>query len=279
MRPAIRTRRLVTVLLAVLAAYFLMPLYWLVVAATKSTGDLINSSPLWFANPQLFTNLGELFSFGGGIFWRWVLNSVVYAGVGALGATLISACAGYALAKCAFRGREALFNVILAGVLLPMTALGLPLFLLMSKLGLANTYWAVLLPSLVSPFGVYLSRVYAATVPDDVLDAARSDGAGEWRIFAKIVLRIMSPALVTIFLFQFVAIWNNYFLPLVMLSDNQLYPITLGLTSWQGFADRQPILQTLTVVGALVSVIPLIVLSGALQRFWRAGLTEGSVRE
>ncbi|GAA2850490.1 hypothetical protein GCM10020220_044840 [Nonomuraea rubra] len=142
MRPAIRTRRLVTVLLAVLAAYFLMPLYWLVVAATKSTGDLINSSPLWFANPQLFTNLGELFSFGGGIFWRWVLNSVVYAGVGALGATLISACAGYALAKCAFRGREALFNVILAGVLLPMTALGLPLFLLMSKLGLANTYWA-----------------------------------------------------------------------------------------------------------------------------------------
>ncbi|MFB4272736.1 carbohydrate ABC transporter permease [Nonomuraea sp. GTA35] len=241
MRTAIRTRRLVTVLPAVLAASFLMPLYWLVVAATKSTGDLINSSPLWFANPQLFTNPGELVSFGDGIFWRWVLNSLVHAGVGALGATFISACAGYALAKCQFRGREALFNVILAGV--------------------------------------YLSRVYATTVPDDVLDAARSDGAGEWRIFVRIVLRIMSPALVTIFLFQFVAIWNNCFLPLVMLSDNHLYPITLGLTSWQGFADRQPILQTLTVVGALVSVIPLIVLSGALQRFWRAGLTEGSVRE
>ncbi|PZG15719.1 carbohydrate ABC transporter permease [Nonomuraea aridisoli] len=179
----------------------------------------------------------------------------------------------------AFRGREALFNVVLAGVLLPMTALGLPLFLLMSELGLANTYWAVLLSSLVSPFGVYLSRVYAATVPDDVLDAARSDGAGEWRIFLRIVPRIMSPALVTIFLFQFVAIWNNSFLPLVMLSDNSLYPITLGLTSWQGFADRQPILQTLTVVGSMVAVIPLIVLSGALKRFWRAGLTEGSVRE
>ncbi|TDD49062.1 carbohydrate ABC transporter permease [Nonomuraea terrae] len=268
-------RWLVTVLMAVLAAYFLMPLYWLIVASTKSTGGLINSAPLWFADPQLATNLGDLMSFGGGIFWRWILNSVVYAGVGAIGATFISACAGYALTKCAFRGREALFNVVLAGVLLPMTALGLPLFLLMSELGLANTYWAVLLPSLVSPFGVYLSRVYASTVPDDVLDAARSDGAGEWRIF----LRIMSPALVTIFLFQFVAIWNNYFLPLVMLADNSLYPITLGLTSRQGFADRQPILQTLTVVGSTVAVIPLIVLSGALQRFWRAGLTDGSVRE
>jgi multiple sugar transport system permease protein len=130
---------------------------------------------LWFADPRLPANLGDLFSFGGGIFWRWVLNSVVYSGVGALGASFISACAGYALAKCEFRGREALFDVILAGFLLPMTALGLPLFLLMSKLGLANTYAAVLLPSLVSPFGVYLSRAYAATVPDDVLDAARSD--------------------------------------------------------------------------------------------------------
>ncbi|MER6943204.1 carbohydrate ABC transporter permease [Nonomuraea sp. NPDC000554] len=275
----VSTRWLVTVLLTVLAGYFLLPLYWLVVAATKSTGDLINSSPLGFTNPQLWTNLGDLVSFGDGIFWRWIGNSLVYAGLGAAGATLISACAGYALAKCDFRGREALFNVVLAGVLMPMTALGLPLFLLMSKAGLANSYWAVLLPSLVSPFGVYLSRVYAATVPDDVLDAARSDGAGEWRIFATIALRIMSPAMVTIFLFQFVAIWNNYFLPLVMLSDSHLYPITLGLTSWQGFADRQPILQTLTVVGSFVSVIPLLVLSGALQRFWRAGLTEGSVRE
>ncbi|NUS05613.1 MAG: carbohydrate ABC transporter permease [Nonomuraea sp.] len=274
-----RRRWLVTVLLAVAAGYFLLPLYWLVVAATKSTGDLINSGPLWFADPRPLANLGELFSFGDGIFGRWVLNSLLYAGAGALGATLIAACAGYALAKCAFRGREVLFNVILAGVLLPMTALGLPLFLLMSRLGLANTYWAVLLPSLVSPFGVYLSRVYAETVPDDVLDAARSDGAGEWRIFVRIVLKIMSPALVTIFLFQFVAIWTNYFLPLVMLSDPGLYPVTLGLTSWQGFADRQPVLQTLVVVGSLVSVVPLIVLSGALQRFWRTGLTEGAVRE
>ncbi|MGP3937492.1 carbohydrate ABC transporter permease [Nonomuraea sp. KM88] len=275
----ISLRWLTTVLLLVLAAYFLLPLYWLIVAATKNTGDLINSSPLWFANPQLWTNLGDLFSFSDGIYLRWILNSLIYSGLGAAGATLVAACAGYAMAKCEFRGREALFNVILAGVLLPTTAIGLPLFLLMSDAGLANTYWAVLLPSLVSPFGVYLSRVYAATVPDDVLDAARADGAGEWRIFLTIALKIMSPALVTIFLFQFIGIWNNYFLPLVMLSDSSLYPLTLGLTSWQGFADREPILQTLVVVGSFVSVIPLIVLSGALQRFWRAGLTEGSVRE
>ncbi|WP_328807993.1 carbohydrate ABC transporter permease [Nonomuraea antri] len=275
---AVRPRWLVTVLLLVLAGYFLLPLYWLAVAATKDTGGLIGSAPLWFSEPRLAANLGELVTFGDGIFGRWTLNSLLYAGAGALGATLISACAGYALAKCEFRGKEALFNVILAGVLLPMTALGLPLFLLMSRLGLADTYWAVLLPSLVSPFGVYLSRVYAATVPDEVLESARSEGAGEWRIFFTIAAKIMAPALVTIFLFQFVAIWNNYFLPLVMLADPELFPITLGLTGWRGFADRQPILQTLTVTGAFVSVVPLIVLSAALQRFWRAGLTEGAVR-
>jgi len=170
-------------------------------------------------------------------------------------------------------------TVILAGVLIPGTALALPLFLMFSKAGLANTYGAVLLPSIVSPFGVYLCRMYAATtVPDELLESARIDGAGERRIFTTLVLRIMTPALVTIFLFQFVGIWNNYFLPLVMLSDPKLYPITLGLTSWQSFADRQPELYQLTVGGAFLSVLPLMVAIVVLQRFWRGGLTEGSLK-
>jgi len=158
-------------------------------------------------------------------------------------------------------------------------AAALPLFLMFSKMGLANTYWAVLLPSVVSPFGVYLCRMYAATtVPDELLESARIDGAGERRIFTTLVLRIMSPALVTIFLFQFVGIWNNYFLPLVMLSDPKLYPITLGLTSWHSFADRQPELYQLTVGGAFLSVLPLMAAIVVLQRFWRGGLTEGSLK-
>ena len=132
--------------------------------------------------------------------------------------------------------------MVLAGVLIPGTALALPLYLLFSAMGLANTYWAVLIPSTVSPFGVYLCRIYAAAaVPDALLEAARIDGAGEARIFGGLGLRLMTPALVTVFLFQFVHIWNNYFLPLVMLSDSGLYPIKLGLTSWTGYADRQPV--------------------------------------
>ena len=191
----------------------------------------------------------------------------------------LSAAAGYALAKFSFRGKEAVFNAVLGGVLVPATALALPLYLMFSSAGLANTYWAVLLPSLVNPFGVYLLRIYtAAAVPDDLLEAARIDGASEARTFFSVVLRVITPGLVTVFLFQFVGIWNNYFLPLVMLSDPKLYPITLGLTSWQSFSDRQPELYQLTIGGAFVSVIPLMIVTAVLQRYWRAGLTQGSVK-
>ena len=274
-----RSRILVTALLVVAALYFLVPVYWLMVAATKSTGDLFGSFGLWFANPRLLYNLGNVFTYDNGVYVRWALNSVLYAGVGALVATGFAAMAGYALAKYRFRGNQAVFNIILAGVLVPGTALALPLYLLFSKFGLANTYWAVLLPSFVSPFGVYLCTIYArAAVPDQLLEAARIDGAGEWRTFRVVALRIMTPALVTIFLFQFVGIWNNYFLPLVMLSDPKLYPITLGLTAWQSHADRQPELYQLTIGGAALSVIPLMVAMVVLQRFWRSGLTQGGVK-
>lgn len=275
----LRSRILVVGALAVAAVYFLLPVYWVVVAASKSTGDLFGTSGLWFANPRLLDNLQNVFTFQDGIYLRWTLNSVIYAGGGALIATFVSAMAGYGLAKFWFRGRDAVFNLILAGVFLPMTALALPLYLMISKVELANTYWSVLLPSIVSPFGVYLCRIYAAAaVPDDLLEAARIDGAGEFRVFATVALRIMSPALITIFLFQFVGIWNNYFLPLVMLSDQNLYPITLGLTSWYTFADRQPELYQLTIGGAFVSIVPLMIAMVVLQRFWRTGLTQGSVK-
>jgi multiple sugar transport system permease protein len=277
--PSLRSRILVTSALCVAAIYFLLPVYWLAIAATKTTGDLFGSFGLWFADPQPIANLRRVFTYDGGIYLRWAANSVVYAGAGALAATLLAAAAGYALAKYRFGGREALFNAILAGVLVPMTALALPLYLLFTRVGLANSYLAVLIPSAVSPFGVYLCRIYAeAAVPDEVIEAARIDGAGELTVFRVLALRIMTPALVTVFLFQFVGIWNNYFLPLVMLSNAELYPITLGLTAWQGFADRQPILYQLTVGGSFVSVVPLMIAILVLQRYWRTGLTEGSVK-
>jgi len=273
------SRIVLTAVLAVAAIYFLFPVYWLVVASTKSTGDLFGSSGFVLDHPHLWRNIKDVVSYNGGIYLRWVVNSLLYSGVGAVVATVFATAGGYCLAKFSFRGREGLFNVFLAGVMIPGTALALPLFLLMSKLGLVNTYWAVLLPSLVSPFGVYLGRIYAtAAVPDSLLEAARLDGAGEFRIFSTIVFRLMMPAAVTVLLFQFIGIWNNYFLPLVMLSNPRLYPITLGLVSWQSVSDRHPELYQLTIGGSLLSVIPLMIAIISLQRFWRAGLTEGSVK-
>ncbi|MGP3924153.1 carbohydrate ABC transporter permease [Streptomyces sp. 8N616] len=277
--PPLRYRIITRSLLAVAAVYFLVPVYWLVVSATKSSEDLFGSFGFWFADPHPLRYLGDLLAYDDGIYVRWFGNSLLYAGVGAVAATLLSAAAGYALAKFPFPGREGIFNLVLAGVLIPGTALALPLYLLFSEMGLANTYWAVLIPSVVSPFGVYLCRIYAAAaVPESLLEAARIDGAGEGRIFATLALRLMTPALVTVFLFQFVHIWNNFFLPLVMLSDSDLYPIQLGLTGWQGYADRQPVLYQYTVGGAFLSVLPLMILMGVLQRYWRTGLTEGSVK-
>lgn len=168
-------RILLPVGLGVAAIYFLFPVYWLVIAATKSTGSLFGSSGFVLSDPQLIQNLSNVLSYNGGIYLRWGLNSILYSGVGALVATLLSMSAGYCLAKFVFRGRDFWFNVILAGVMIPGTALALPLFLMMSQLGLVNTYWAVLIPSLVSPFGVYLGRIYAtAAVPDTLLEKSEA---------------------------------------------------------------------------------------------------------
>jgi multiple sugar transport system permease protein len=232
------------VFLVLMAGYFLMPVYWLLVNATKSQRDLVTTNGFAFADVQLGRNLADLFARDDGVFGRW-----------------------------------ALIGFALGGVLVPATALALPLFLMFAGVGLTNTYWAVLLPSIVSPFGVYLSRVYAsASVPDELIDAGRMDGAGELRIFFTVAVRLMAPALVTVFLFQFVAIWNNFLLPLIMLQDSSLYPITYGLYLWASQVSRDPALQVLAIVGSLVSVIPLIITFVSLQRFWRSGLAAGSVK-
>jgi multiple sugar transport system permease protein len=186
--------------------------------------------------------------------------------------------AGYALAKYAFRGRDVVFNVILGAVLVPASMFALPLYLMFSATDLVNTYWAVLLPSIVSPFGVYLSRIYAAaSVPDELIEAGRVDGASEARIFWRLAAPVMSPALVTVFLFQFVSSWNNYLLPVLMLSDDRLQPVTVGLANWRAeFNNGVP--YNVTITGAALSLVPLLAAFLSLQHFWRSGLTAGSVK-
>ncbi|MFJ6079955.1 carbohydrate ABC transporter permease [Streptomyces sp. NPDC092369] len=281
-------RRSTPLTIAMLAAlaYFLLPLFWLLVASTKSTQDLFNTFGLWFSHaPQLLSNIKATFTQDDGVYGRWLLNTVLYAGVSALGAALLAAAAGYGFAKYRFRGHGAAFKLVLGAIMIPTTALAIPTYLLFAKAGLVNTPWAVILPSLISPFGLYLMRIYAEdAVPDSLIEAARMDGAGEFRIFTTIALRLLAPGLVTVILFTLVATWNNYFLPLIMLNDPNLYPITVGLARWadqaqNGGAGASSDMLALVVTGSLISILPLVAAFLLLQRYWQSGLATGGVKQ
>lgn len=275
-----RTRYLPTAILLIGALYCLLPVAWVVIAATKGPGDLFTTFSFWPSfNGGFGYNISHLLEFRDGIFWKWAGNSLLYAGAGSLLSVAISVTAGYALAKYRFRGRETLFRCILAGVLVPQITLAVPQYLLMSKLGLVNSYWSVLLPSIISPYCIYLSRIYAAAVvSDDMLEAGRIDGAGEYRLAWSIGIPPMIPGMVTIFLLQFVAIWNNFLLPYIMISDDRHFPMTVGLFSMLNQGASQPALYSLVIMGAFLSVLPLIALFLFLQRYWRIDLVSGAVK-
>jgi multiple sugar transport system permease protein len=271
-----------TLFMLVFLVYFLMPLTWLVIASSKSIDDLFDSFGLWFAHFNLIDNVKDTFTKDDGIYGTWLRNTLLYSAVSAIGAALLAAAAGYGFAKFAFRGKEALFWLVLGSVMVPTTALAIPTYLMFSELGLVNSPLSIILPSLVSPFGIYLMRIYAeASVPSDLIEAARIDGAGELRIFRQIAFRLMVPGFVTVLLFTLVATWNNYFLPLVMLSEPRWYPLTVGLAQWNDQANASggsTAAFNLVITGSLISIVPLIVAFLFLQRFWQSGLSAGSVK-
>ncbi len=264
-------------------AYFIVPIIWVFVNSTKNNEQLFSTFSLWFPDKwSLLSNLRDLFTEDGGVFLTWVRNTIFYSLTSALGSTLVCAMAGYALARFSFKGKIFLEATTLSMVMVPATVLVMPLYLMLSKLNVVNTVWAVILPSLLNPFGVFLVKVFIeSSIPDEILQSARIDRAGEFRIFWQIVLPMLRPALVTVFLFSLVASWNNFFLPLVMLSEQKFYPLTVGLTAWFNQASQEggnSILFNLVIVGSLVSIIPLIISFIFLQRYWQGGLTAGSVK-
>ncbi len=267
-----------TVVLLLGALYCLLPVLWVLVASTKSRAQLFNT--FTFApGGALFSNVRALSAFQGGVYWHWMLNTALYAGLGGLLSAALSGLTGFTLAKYRFPGRGFVFNVLLAGVLVPGITLAIPQYLLMAKVGLTDSYLSVLLPSIVSPYGIYLARIYAAAaIPDSLIEAARADGAGEWRIFRSVAVPSMAPGLVTVFLFQFVAIWNNFLLPYIMLSDDRKFPVTVGLYTMLNQGNTTPALYTLVVTGALLSILPLVALFLSLQRYWRVDLLTGAVK-
>jgi multiple sugar transport system permease protein len=263
-----------TLFMLAFLAYFLLPLFWLMVASTKSIGDLFGTFGLWFAHDfQLLQNVQDLFAtrtLDGGTYLVWIRNSALYSVTSAAAAALLATAAGYGFAKFSFRGRETLFWFVLGSVMVPNTALAVPLFLLFSRIGLTNSPLSIILPCAVSPFGVYLMRIYAeAAVPSEVIEAARLDGASELRIFRSIVFRLLAPGAVTVMIFAFVATWNNYFLPLIMLSEPKWYPLTVGIRQ----LDNAGIL-----IGSLLAIAPMILAFVLLQRYWLSGLALGAGR-
>jgi multiple sugar transport system permease protein len=281
-RPQRKSNTLTAVMLVICLGYFLFPFYWLVISSTKSNADLFSSFGLWFADFSLVDNLRSVFTVQDGVFGRWALNSVFYSVVSAVGGTMLATAAGYAFAKYEFPGGKALFSIILGAIMIPTTALAIPTYLLFARADLTDTAWAIILPSLVSPFGVYLMRVYAADAVDtSLIEAARVDGVGEIRIFFQVALRLLVPGSVTVLLFGLVATWNNYFLPLIMLNTPEKFPLPVGLAQWQQTASAGSGAQAMfstVITGSLVSIIPLVLAFLFLQRYWQSGLSTGGVK-
>jgi multiple sugar transport system permease protein len=280
-----RPRRsvLLTVLTSLVVVYTLIPLAWLFINATKTQPKLLDSFGLWFSGHfALWDNIRQTVTYDDHIFLRWLLNTLLYVVLGAGGATFLAVLGGYGLAKFDFPGRRGVFAVVIGAVAVPGAALAVPTFLMFSKMGLTDTPWAVIVPSLISPFGLYLMWVFASeAVPDELLEAARMDGSGEIRTFFRIALPLLAPGIVTVLLFTVVATWNNYFLPLIMIKNPDWYPLTIGLNSWNqqaATAGGQPVFN-LVITGSLLTIVPLIAAFLLLQRYWQSGLAAGSVKE
>ena len=278
-----RKSKTLTAVMTLGLVYALLPLFWLLVNASKTQGSLFTTQGLWFGGHfALFDNIRQTFTYDNGVFVRWLLNTLLYVVLGAGGATLLATLGGYGLAKFDFPGKRAVFALVLGAVAIPGTALAVPTFLMFSRLGLTNTPWAIIVPSLVNPFGLYLMWIYSRdAVPTELLEAARVDGAGESRAFFAIALRLLRPGVVTVLLFSVVATWNNYFLPLIMLSKPNWYPLTVGLNQWN--AQSQTVggqtIYNLVITGSLLTVVPVVIAFLVMQRYWQSGLTAGSVKQ
>lgn len=271
-----------TAFLALAAAYVLVPIYWLVVASSKNASQLFNTNTfLPPASLSWSANFHGLFTYEDGDFSWWLLNSFIYSTVTATLATAVSTLTGYGLAKYNFRAKRVVLGIVVGSLMVPATALVVPLFLLEHYMGLTNTYQGVVLPLLVYPFGVYFMSIFAAdAVPDTLIDSARMDGAGELRALWQIGRPVLMPGMLTLFLLSFIGTWNNYFLPLVLLGTETRFPLTVGLSAWASSLDvagaGQP-LYSEVILGSLISVLPMLVLFPFLQKYVARGLVFGAV--
>jgi multiple sugar transport system permease protein len=259
--------------LAVLAALSLAPLVWMLSVSFMPMGEASRFPPPLLPDAATLDNYRTLFARTDAA--RNFANSLFIAGSITVLSLLVNAMAGYAFAKLRFAGRERIFQLLLAALVVPAQVAMLPLFLLMKQLGLVNTYAGVIVPALATVFGIFLVRQYARSIPDELLEAARIDGAGELRIFFQIVLPMLKPVLVTLAIFTFMAAWNDFMWPLIVLTDQEHYTLPVALAA----LSREHIMEVeMMMAGAVVTVLPVLLLFLLLQRYYIQGLLLGSVK-
>jgi lactose/L-arabinose transport system permease protein len=265
-----------------LALLFLVPIFWMLIAATQPNSEIISSPPAMYPGEALSENWedlnGRFVSNNNTLgYIRIMINSIVIAVIYTIVATLISAMAGYAFAKFNFRGKKILFSIIILTMTIPYSVVVIPQFLLVAReLGLTNTYWAVILPALANTLGVFFMRQSLLGLPDELLDAARVDGANELRIFFQIVLPMSLPSMAAIGIVLFLAQWNDYLWPLLVLTDPSSYTIPVALGTLVGLTN---ISWGGIMIGTSLATIPFLIMFLFLQRYFIAGIAAGAVKE
>lgn len=259
--------------LLLFALFALAPLAWMVSVSFMPMGEASRFPPPLLPGSLTLDNYHQLFARTG--IGRAFANSLMVSVAITLGSLVVNTAAGYAFAKLRFRGRERLFQILLAALVVPAQVAMLPLFLLMKELGLVNSLGGVVVPALAGVFGIFLVRQYARSIPDALVEAARIDGAGELRIFVQVVLPMLKPVLVTLAIFTFMAAWNDFMWPLIVLAEQQQYtlPVALAALSREHVMDVE-----MMMAGAVVTVLPVLLLFLALQRWYMQGLLLGSVK-
>jgi len=263
------------VLLVLGALLTLAPLGWMLALSLTPVVDGGGGAEIG-GLPQHLTLAHYRSLFSGLALGRAIFNSAVLAATVTLIALLLDSMAGYALAKLRFAGRERLVRIMLGALVIPAQVTMLPLFLMLKELGLVNTYAGVVIPGMASIFGIFLIRQYALAIPDTLLDAARIDGASEWRIYWSIVLPACRPILVTLALFTFMGTWNDFMWPLIVLMDDEMHTLPVALASLIGEHAQDP---ELMMAGAVLAVLPVVVLFMAFQRHYIAGIMSGALKE
>ncbi len=256
------------------AVLTLLPLLWMVSASLMPPGEASALPPRLLPSRPTLEHYGSLLSrlkLAQSLF-----NSAFLATVTTAIALFLNSMAGYAFAKLRFAGRDRLFRGLLAALVIPGQVAMLPLFLMLKQMGVVNTYWGVIIPGMASVFGIFLVRQYALSIPDSLLDAARIDGAGEFRIYRSLVLYVCAPILVTLAVFTFMGTWNDFLWPLVVLTDDGMYTLPVALANLAGEHVQDT---ELMMAGAVLAVLPVMLLFIVLQRYYVAGIMSGGVKE